>query len=248
LRKDKEVPQVMDTFLTLVIALGGIATGIGAIWAAMLARRQLDEQRRFLAEQTEIARRQAQVSERQAQATEQSLAQTERSLAEQIQSLREQNERSRLNLELDLLTRLGERFDSPQLRRSRSAAGKYLLDNAFVGDEVVGVEHLNRAAWDVVNFFEDLGYLQRIEALQPESVWNSFSVYAQTYWLLCNSGLKKLREEWEHPAMYEHFEYLCHRMADLDRERGAKSTTQAQVRRTVEEEAALGEKPPTNKE
>jgi hypothetical protein len=32
-------PLAMDTFLTLVIALGGIATGIGAIWAAILARR-----------------------------------------------------------------------------------------------------------------------------------------------------------------------------------------------------------------
>jgi hypothetical protein len=31
----------MDTFLTLVIAIGGIATGIGAIWTAMLGRRQL---------------------------------------------------------------------------------------------------------------------------------------------------------------------------------------------------------------
>ena len=29
----------MDTFLTLVIAIGGIAAGVGAIWAAMLARR-----------------------------------------------------------------------------------------------------------------------------------------------------------------------------------------------------------------
>jgi hypothetical protein len=44
-----------DTFLTLVIALGGIATGVGAIWAAMLAgcqaqftERSLDEQHRFL--------------------------------------------------------------------------------------------------------------------------------------------------------------------------------------------------------
>jgi hypothetical protein len=61
----------MDTFLTLVIALGGIATGIGAIWAALAARRQaqltdqsLIEQRQFLQEQTDIARRQAQVSER----------------------------------------------------------------------------------------------------------------------------------------------------------------------------------------
>src|SRR3954467_15512273 len=46
---------VVDTFLTLVIALGGIATGIGAIWAALAARRQ------------------AQISERQAQLTERSL-------------------------------------------------------------------------------------------------------------------------------------------------------------------------------
>jgi hypothetical protein len=77
----------MDTFLTLVIALGGIATGIGAIWAAMLARRQ-------------------------AQATERSLAQTERSLAEQ-------NERARLTLEYDLLTRLADRFDSPHFLSRR---------------------------------------------------------------------------------------------------------------------------------
>ena len=30
----------MDTLLTLIIALGGIATGICAIWAALAARRQ----------------------------------------------------------------------------------------------------------------------------------------------------------------------------------------------------------------
>jgi hypothetical protein len=28
----------LDTVLTLIIAVGGIATGIGAIWTAMLAR------------------------------------------------------------------------------------------------------------------------------------------------------------------------------------------------------------------
>ena len=29
----------MESILTLVIALGGIATGIGAIWTALVARR-----------------------------------------------------------------------------------------------------------------------------------------------------------------------------------------------------------------
>jgi hypothetical protein len=53
--ENKEAPTV-DTFLTLVIAVGGIATGIGAIWTAVLARRQLLEQRRFLEEQNDRAR------------------------------------------------------------------------------------------------------------------------------------------------------------------------------------------------
>ena len=30
----------MESIFTLVIALGGIATGIGAIWTALVARRQ----------------------------------------------------------------------------------------------------------------------------------------------------------------------------------------------------------------
>jgi hypothetical protein len=94
----------MDTILTLLIALGGIVTGIGAIWAALAARRQaqltefsLSEQRQFLMEQNEIARSQAQITQR-------SLAQTERSLAEQ-------NERARLNLSVDLLFRYSDRFE-----------------------------------------------------------------------------------------------------------------------------------------
>jgi hypothetical protein len=76
----------VDTLLTLVIAVGGIATGIGAIWTAMLARRQLDEQRRFLEEQNEIARSQTQL--------------TEQSLNEQREAFQEQTEISRRQAQL----------------------------------------------------------------------------------------------------------------------------------------------------
>jgi hypothetical protein len=41
----------MDTLLTLVLALGGIATGIGAIWTASAARRQAQLTERSLTEQ-----------------------------------------------------------------------------------------------------------------------------------------------------------------------------------------------------
>jgi hypothetical protein len=47
----------MEPYLTLIIALGGIATGIGAIWTAMLARRQAKDQRKFLQDQNERDRR-----------------------------------------------------------------------------------------------------------------------------------------------------------------------------------------------
>jgi hypothetical protein len=112
----------MDTFLTLVIALGGIATGIGAIWAAMLARsqarlteRSLAEQRQSFQEQTEIARRQSQLTER---------------------SLIDQNERSRLNLELDLLYRLRDRFESSYFLSRRRRAAKYATDNFAVEGDI----------------------------------------------------------------------------------------------------------------
>ena len=126
----------MDTFLTLVIALGGITTGIGAIWAAWAARRQ------------------GQVTEGQAQLTEQSLAQTERSLAEQGQILREQNERARLTLEVDLMYRLEERFDSPRFWNIRKRHVTYLKDNCFVDDQIVGVQHLDAATEQIFDFFE----------------------------------------------------------------------------------------------
>ena len=85
------------------------------------------------------------VARRQAQVTERSLAQTERTLAEQ-------NERSRLNLEVDLLTRLRDRFESPHFLSRRRAAAKYLIDNAFVNEDLVEVERLNRAGYDALNF------------------------------------------------------------------------------------------------
>ncbi len=166
----------MDTFLTLVIALGGIATGIGAIWAALAARRQ-------------------------AQLTARSLAQTERSLAEQ-------NERSRLNLEVDLLTRMRETFESPHFLSRRRTAAKYLLDNVLVDGGIVEARRFPRAVYDLCNFYEELGELQRSGAVQLEPVWNRFGVMAQVYWLVCEPSLKKRREERADPAMYEEFERL----------------------------------------
>jgi len=237
----------MESFFTLLIAVGGIATGIGAIWAAVVARRQaqlteqsLTEQRQSLQEQTEIARRQAQM-------TEQSLAQTERSLAEQGKSLREQNERTRLNLEVDLLFRMADRYDSPHFMSKRRRAAKHAIDNFFVDDKVE-VESLNHAAFDVANFFDQVGYLQRLGALQAESVWNTFGIIARVYWTLYEAAIQRVREERQDPTFYENFERLNRLVADLYSERGIEPLTRGEVRRIVEDEAAIGQEPSTTTE
>jgi hypothetical protein len=201
-------PLAMNTFLTLVIALGGIATGIGAIWAALAARRQ-------------------------AQVTERSLALTERSLAEQ-------NERSRLNLEVDLITRMGDRWEMPHFLSRRRAAAGYLLKNAIVGEDIVEVPRLPRAVFDVCNFFEELGELQGLGALQGESVWNRFGVMAQAYWLVCEPSLMKRREERGDPAMYEEFERINRLGVEMDHERDIEPHPHDWLRRLMEDEATVG--------
>jgi hypothetical protein len=55
-RRPRRFFASVDTFLTLVIALGGIATGIGAIWTAIVARRQAQLTEQSFAEQNKRAR------------------------------------------------------------------------------------------------------------------------------------------------------------------------------------------------
>ena len=217
----------MEQFLTLIIALGGIATGIGAIWTAVVARRQLNEQRQFLKEQTEIARRHMQVTEK---------------------SSAEQNERARLNLEFDLLIRMEDRFESSHFRSRRRAAARYLLDNAFVEDEKVEMEPFTRAAADVGGIFEDLGYLQGLGVLRAQSVWNRFGKVTQVYWSLSKPAIEKLREDWKAPELFTEFERLGRLLAELDRERGIAAPRQEILHQYMEYEAVIGEESPTTAE
>src|SRR5215212_1186711 len=214
LRKDKEA-FAMDTLPTLVIAVGGIATGIGAIWTAMVARRQ-----------ARIA---------------------EGSLAEQVRSLREQNERARLTLEYDMMSRLIDRHLNPDWLSRRRAAAKYLLDNAFVDGAMVELERLNTPLMEMCDFFEELGEMERHGVVRTESVWGRFGAGAQRYWLVCKPAIEKMREEREDPALLEEFERLVGVMANLDRERGIGALKPERVRKLLEEEAVIGEDPSATK-
>ncbi len=194
----------MDTLLTLVIALGGIATGIGAIWTAVLARRQLLEQRRFL---------------------------------------EEQNDRARLTLEFDLITRLEDRFQSPRFLSRRRGAARHAMDTFFAEDGTIEAGVFDRASYDVANFFENVGYLQRSGVLRPESVWHTFGMAARVYWAVYGPTVREMRQEQEDPTFYEDFERLERLVSDMSGERGMPPPTRDQLRRVVEDETVIGQEP-----
>jgi hypothetical protein len=211
----------MEPLLTLIIALGGIATAIGAIWTAVVTRRLV-------------------------RATERSVAQTEQSLAEQSQNLREQNERARLNLEVDLMYMLEERFDSPRFQSYRIRSLTYVKENYFV-DDILEVRELDLASKRLQEFFDEAGYLARIGVLPVERVRSMFSGIA-TAWVLWEPAVEKLREEMGDSRLYEDYEYLYHQLVDLARQRGGTGArpTKEELREFVEENlqyVALAEKP-----
>src|SRR3712207_5028977 len=150
----------METLLTLVIALGGIAAAVGAIWAAVAATRQ------------------ARITER---------------------SLSERSERHRVSLALDMLMRLEDKFGGPRLLESRSRAAKHVIDSFFVSDddmlEIDNLRQVSRAAFDIFNFFEQLGYLTRIGAVEAETVDRLFGWWIRCYCALYSPAILKSRQE-----------------------------------------------------
>jgi hypothetical protein len=120
---------------TAIAALGGIATGVGAIWAVVLARRQ-------------------------ARATEQSLQEQLGIFRQQSDRARLTLE---VDMLLKLFERFqGKGLSLSETRRS---AAKHIKDSFFVGDEdLLEMHHLNKAGEDVLNIFELMGLIVRATA------------------------------------------------------------------------------------
>jgi len=211
----------MEAYITLVIAIGGIATGIGAIWTALVARRQLGEQRRLLEEDAVIARRQAQLMEQ--------------SLIQQHESLQSQNERARVSLEVDVMYRLWTQWESPAYEGYRRKSMQYVFDHYVVNDELLEVQHIDAAARLMADFFEEVGYLTGGGVVSIERVMSTFGRQVRLGWALWEPAVKRLREESSTPYRYANYEDLYHRILDYDRERGGtgKPPTKAELERFV---------------
>jgi hypothetical protein len=142
--------------------------------------------------------------------------------------------------------RLNDRFDSQHLLASRREAATYIRDNYIVNGELQGVQDYNRAAWELQNFFEELGYLVHIGALRVELAYNSFGQPLQANWALYEAAIYKSRAEANEPDLYEYWEQLNRLLVERSLQKGLKEKFTAQeLRRFVELECFVGEEPPT---
>jgi hypothetical protein len=187
----------MEPNLELLIALGGIATGIGAIWTAIVTR--------------SLARA------------------TERSLAEQT-------ERGRLSLEVDLIYRFLDQWESRTFSFYRRRSLQYIKENYIVDDELLEVQHLDVATRRMFDYIDEIGYLTRSGVLRFERVWQTYKRHIVVPWALWEPAVKKLREEEGDPSLYAGFEYLYHQALDFERKRGGTGTppTKEEVRHSIE--------------
>jgi hypothetical protein len=196
----------METYITIVIAIGGIATGIGAIWTAMVARRQLGEQRRLLEEDADIARRQAKLMEE--------------TLIQQRESLQSQNERARVSLEVEVMYKLWKQWESRTFQGYRQQSMQHVLDHFFVDGELREVKQMDSSGRLLFDFFDEIGYLTRSGVVSIERVTSTFGRPLRLGWALFESAIKVYREESSTPYRYANCENLYHRILDYDQARG----------------------------
>ena len=74
--------------------------------------------------------------------------------------------------------------------------------------------------YDIINFFEHMGYLLEGNYLDPEGVFVEFHYWILHVWADAHALVKEERSD--DPVYYEHFEKMEHRMEEYERKRKAK--------------------------
>lgn len=144
--------------------------------------------------------------------------QVDRANREQREATKE-SARVRVARQIDLLMKFWDEFNSEAFRIARRDAAQVLRDKHYLNTP-------QRPDFDAVtprvnNFFENMGFLVKTEALDAELVWEKFDAWVPMYWHLSKPIIENDRESAKSPWLSSDFEYLADQM-ELVRER--KST------------------------
>lgn len=113
---------------------------------------------------------------------------------------------------LQLFSQLVESYQGANMRRLRSDLAQSLQHNfsaspvgAVVSDRFVAFDAIDLT---VLEFFENLGRLARMEALDLQITWNYFADVVQAYWRSAKPTILAERERTHEPDLFADFEWL----------------------------------------
>ncbi len=125
-----------------------------------------------------------------------------------------QVKRARFNQRIDLILKLSERFDKAEMRTSRAKAAQILRTNPNAEDGAV---------WDVLNFFEELGFLLDRKAVDVEAVYEFFEYWAIPYYQATEEYRQKERIATDNLDLYSKIKKLKDTLTDFELARSGYS-------------------------
>lgn len=121
------------------------------------------------------------------------------------------SEAFRLSLSADLVTKLEEKFDSDVMRHARLSAATALLGQESIGE-----------AEDAFDFFEMLGLLSRVGALNNEMVHCIFFHWTNMYWTAGQDYIAQTRNN-RSSTLWTDFQTIYEKTLELEAQKDARS-------------------------
>jgi hypothetical protein len=122
--------------------------------------------------------------------------------------------RSRFSMNLDLVLKLDDRFNSAEFKRLRATIAESILEH--------GKEQIIDDIEDVFDFFETVGYFVKHNALNKKIVWHTFYVWIHGYWSEGKEDIHLMRQEKKDDTLYEDFQWLHNKLLKIERARTGK--------------------------
>ena len=109
--------------------------------------------------------------------------------------------RARYSQRIDLILKMSERFDKPEMKAIRARAAKALLLNRNTREDAVS---------QVLDFFEEIGFLMIRGAIDEDAVYTFFDYWVVRYCLATKVYREDLNNNSTPADMYSHTSQLFH--------------------------------------
>jgi hypothetical protein len=130
---------------------------------------------------------------------------------------------TRFSIGVQTLLQLESRFDSSEMRRSRSALASYALAQPPTGE-------IPDEAYAVISLFETLGFLLRRKAIDLEMAWNSFDPWVPLYWSALETVSTERRKTVADPTLWQDWQHAAQRITYMQAQRSKATVEYVQTR------------------